>query len=70
MIPASLRLLPGGRVCACGRACELGGGVGVGWAVRLGVRGGACVRDLSHTWARVWPSLLAWAPPLRRHLCN
>ena len=66
MIPASLRLLPGWRVCACGRACERGGGVGV----RLGVRGGACVRDLSHTWARVWPSLLAWAPPLRRHLCN
>lgn len=65
MIPASLRLLPGGRVCACGRACESGVG-----GVRLGVRGSACVRDLSRTWARVWPSLLARAPPLRRHLCN
>lgn len=63
MIPASLRLLPSGRVCACGRACERGG-------VRLGVHGGACVRDLARTWAWVWPSLLTWAPPLRRHLCN
>lgn len=47
MIPASLRLLLSGRVCACGRACERG------WGVRLGVHGGACVRDLARTWAWV-----------------
>ena len=53
MIPAPLRLLPSGRVCACGRACERGGVCG--WAcmaarvcaisrVRGRGRGRACSR--------------------------
>lgn len=41
MIPASLRLPPGRRVCACGRVCERGG------ACPGGVRGGR-VRELLH----------------------
>lgn len=62
MIPASLRPRPGGRVCACGRACE------------RGVRGWVCVavrvRASLRTWGRGRPSPARVGPSPRRHLCN